>query len=236
MAGRHLDLGRIEEALQSLAAVVPSIHDELGTPHDLLDAEVIQNMLAGYTLVERLVIEGIDMFAMGQHRHMLELNRIALCGEHESTEYAGHVEATERRFYEERYAGVEDVVGWYREREHRSVWDRAAGVYTRMLSEPQLFIEGNQRTGALLMSYVLMRGGEAPLVLNAFNAAEYFRTSAAICGIRKNSLTALVRFPGIQWRLSRFLRRERDTRYLLPPRVPAGTCAAYSAALHSGQQ
>ena len=67
-------------------------------------------MLAGYSYVERLVADKVDIFAMGEHRHMLELNRIVLCGTDADRrrEYAGHLAATERRFYEERNAGIED--------------------------------------------------------------------------------------------------------------------------------
>ena len=73
----------------------------------------------------------VDIFAMGEHRHMLELNRIVLCGidADRRNEYAAHLAATERRFYEERNAGIEDLVEWYRLHAQRPVWERAAGVY-----------------------------------------------------------------------------------------------------------
>ena len=64
-----------------------------------------------------------------------------------------------RRFYEEREGGIQDLVEWYAGHRGESAWDRAAGVYVRILSKPQLFIEGNHRTGALLMSYILLRDG-----------------------------------------------------------------------------
>jgi hypothetical protein len=84
------------------------------------------------------------------------------------------------------YMGVMD---WYALKEGKSVWRRAAGVYIRILSEPQLFIEGNHRTGALIMSYLLAREGRAPFVLTDDNAREYFnprsrnpRNTASSCG------------------------------------------------------
>jgi hypothetical protein len=52
----------------------------------------------------------------------------------------------------------------------RIAWKRAAGVYVRTLSEPELFIEGNHRSGALVMSYILAREGYPPFVLTAENA------------------------------------------------------------------
>jgi hypothetical protein len=44
---------------------------------------------------------------------------------------------------------------------------RAAEVYIYILSEPQLFIAGNHRTGALVLSYILAREGRPPFVLTA---------------------------------------------------------------------
>lgn len=208
MEARRLDLERIRDALLAVGESFPQIERRLGSRRDPLTPVVVENMVVGYALVERLVSGNIDIFAMGQHRHMLELNRLALCGAGDECEYAGHVAATECRFYEERFAGVEDVVEWYRLHDQQSLWDRAAGVYIRAVSMPQLFIEGNQRTGALLMSYVLMRAGEPPFVLTVRNAADLFRQSAVIRAMRKNSFTELIRAPGLQRRLARFLRRE----------------------------
>jgi ABC-type phosphate transport system substrate-binding protein len=36
---------------------------------------------------------------------------------------------------------------WFKEYGKESAWKRAAGVYVRILSQPQLYIEGNHRTG-----------------------------------------------------------------------------------------
>lgn len=214
MAAAHLDLQHVGEALQVLATKLERINASLGVRHDPFSEQLVENMVAGYAMVDELVRGDVDIFAMGQHRHMLELNRLALCGSERKGEYAAHVEATERRFYEERYGGVEDLVEWYRLHQDRPVWERAAGVYIRVTSAPQLFIEGNQRTGALLISYMSMRSGQGPFVLTVDNALDYFRMSATIREIRKNSFTALLRFPGIQRRLSRFLRREASDRFI----------------------
>jgi len=64
-----------------------------------------------------------------------------------------------------------------------------------MLSRPQLFIEGNHRTGALLMSYLLLRDGQPPFVLAPTDALVYFARSAAIRDVDKRS-------PAMRFRLS----------------------------------
>lgn len=47
---------------------------------DPLDERIIGNMVAGYAYVDWLVGAEIDVFAMGHHRHLLELNSLGLFG------------------------------------------------------------------------------------------------------------------------------------------------------------
>jgi hypothetical protein len=94
------------------------------------------------------VAAAVDVFAMGQLRNLLELNALVLCGTHPARRdaYARHFEATERRFYEERADGIQDLVEQCAGSRSGSPWERAAALYARMPSQPQLFIEGNHRT------------------------------------------------------------------------------------------
>ena len=183
-----------------------------------MDDRVVDNMLAGYAFVDALLTEGVDVFAMGHLKHLLEMNAIVLCGTSPARRalHAGHIEATERRFYEERAGGVEDLVRWYRIHEGESAWDRAAGAYVRMLSKPQLFVEGNHRTGALIMSYILVRDGRPPFVLSADSAAAYFDPSAVIRDVDKNSPAMFFRLSAIKQRLAKLLVEHSNPGHLLP--------------------
>ena len=109
-----------------------------------MDDRVIHNMIAGYALVDELAAHRIDLFAMGNLKYWLELNTTVLCGTDpvERAEYARHRQTTEERFYEEQDGGIRDLVEWITAA-RRSVWMRAAGLYVRLLSRPQLFVEGN---------------------------------------------------------------------------------------------
>ena len=214
----RLDLQRIEATLTTLQEKFDQISSAAGALRDPMGRHVIDNMLASYSYVEWLVSEDIDIFAIGHHKHLLELNCLVLCGtdtERRRT-YAGHLAATERRFYEELDAGIEDVAEWYRSHAHQSAWDVAAGAYIQILSAPQLFSEGNHRTGALVISYILMRNGEPPFVMSVDNAIDFLAPSGAIRHIRKHSLAAFIRVPGIRARIARFLQRESAKHYLLP--------------------
>ena len=94
--------------------------------------------------------------------------------------------------------GIKDLYNWYWAYRSESIWKRAAGVYVRILSKPQLFIEGNNRTGSLLVSYLLMRAGLPPFVLTLDNAEGYFNPSSVIRNSAKHGVKALYELPKIK--------------------------------------
>ena len=194
----------------------------LGAHRDPLSDRIVANVLSGYAFVGELVASRVDVFAMGNLRNLLELNTIVLCGTDAARreQYARHRQATERRFYEERGGGIQDLVEWYAGHRHEPVWSRAAGVMVRILGRPQLFVEGNHRTGALLMSYLLMAEGEPPFVLSPENAGPYFEPSTVIRSTEKKGPAALFRLPGITRRLAQLLEEHADRRYLLAADSP----------------
>jgi hypothetical protein len=163
--GRALDLEAIEATLQDLQSHFPEINKLLKSRRDTIDDGLIANMMTGYELVDNLVTRHLDLFAMGNLKLFLEMNAVVLCGRDEQsrTQAASHLAATEQRFYEQEDGGIRDIVEWYELHRAKSPWERAAGVYVRMLSEPELFIEGNHRTGALVMSYILGARGSSPV-------------------------------------------------------------------------
>jgi hypothetical protein len=212
-----LNLATIEASLRGVQAEFARINQSLSAHRDPLDDRVVDNMVAGYAYVDALVAAGTDMLALGHVKHLLGLNTLVLCGRSEARRaaHAGHLAASERRFYEEREAGIQDVVEWHARHADEPAWSRAAGLYVRMLSKPQLFIEGNHRTGALVMSSILLREGQPPFVLSVENAAVYFEPSTVIRDIHKHSPGSLFRAPGIRRRLAALLREHADSRYLL---------------------
>jgi hypothetical protein len=214
----RLNLTAIETALRDVQRGFDLVNSGLAVRREPLDDRVIDNMMDAYALVDLLVADGIDLFAMGNLKFLLEFNTRVLCGTNPARReaYARHTEATEHRFYEDREAGVRDVIEWHESHRDDPVWDRAAGVYVRILTAPQLFIEGNHRTGAAIMSYILVHGGEPPFVLSAANAAAYFDPSTTIKDIHKSSGAMVFRLPAIRKRLAALLRESADRRYLLP--------------------
>lgn len=213
-----LNLTAIEASLRRVQREFDGINQRLSSQRDPLSDAVIDNLLAGYTYVDVLVDWGIDVFAKGKHKYLLELNNIVLCGPDQSqrTEFGQHLKATESRFYDEPGGGIEDLVEWRARHLGDSIWKLAAGAYVRSLSKPQLFIEGNHRTGTLLASYILLRAGQPPFVLTVENAAAYFEPSSVIRNTSKLGPMGLFRLPGIKKRFAKFLQQQADAGYLLP--------------------
>jgi prophage maintenance system killer protein len=213
----RVDLAAVDASLRYLQREFGLEAEDAAAARDPMDDRVIDNMVAGYAYVDTLVAAGVNVLAMGHHKDLLEMNTIVLCGTSAArrAEYAGHIEATEQRFYEEREGGIRDLVEWYQIHDNESTWDRAAGAYVRMLSKPQLFIEGNHRTGALLMSYILVRDGQPPFVLSTDSAAAYFHPSTVIKDVDKNSPSTVFRLSRVTEQLARLLRERCDSRHLI---------------------
>jgi hypothetical protein len=208
----RLDLPAIEVSLRRVQ-VAPAV---TGGARDPLDERVLDNLLAGYARVDELVAGSVDVLAMGRLKHLLELNSLVLCGasQERRVAYARHLEATERRFYGEGADGVGEVVEWAAAHQDDPPRERAAGVYVMMLSRPQLFIEGNHRTGALVMSCLLARAGLPPFVLSPECAEGYFDVSTCIRDTAKTG-AARFRLGALQTRLAALLGEHIDPRHVI---------------------
>ena len=212
----RLDLKTIEQSLRDVQREFPKINEILHSRRDPMTDAVLENMLAGYTFVDKAVADGVDLFTLRHVTALLELNHIVLCGLNQQVrqEYHTHIEATTQRFHEQEEFNIDDILRWYDRQEDESCWKRAAGVYVRILSQPQLYIEGNHRTGALIMSYILMRDGKAPFVLTVDNAKAYFDPSTLIKETKKTATTVLTKLPRMKKRFANFLREQGREEYL----------------------
>ena len=212
----RLDLKAIEQSLRDVQREFPKINESLQSRRDSMTDAVLENMLAGYIFVDQAVADGADLFTLRHATALLELNHIVLCGLNEQVrqEYQTHIEITTQRFYEQEEFNIDDILRWYYKHEKESAWKRAAGVYVRILSQPQLYIEGNHRTGALIMSYLLVREGKAPFVLTVDNAKAYFDPSTLIKETKKTATTVLTKLPRMKKLFADFLRKQVQEKYL----------------------
>jgi len=214
----RLDLAAIGAALRDVQAAFPAINAHLEMKREAMSDRVVPHMMDGYAEVDRLLAERVDAFAMGHLSLLLELNHRVLCGAdlQERRHHHRHLEATEHAFYDDERGGIRDVREWYERNRQTSVWRRAAGVYVRILTEPQLFIEGNHRTGALIMSYLLAREGRPPFVLTVDNAEAYFKPSTLMRRTRKGAPTSIWRIPQLIGAFAEYLRTTAQGDLLIP--------------------
>ena len=218
-AGVHrLDLDAIQRALCDLAGDFAEINAQLDDPHEPLSAVVVDNLMAGYELVDQALAARIDLLAFGQSAQLLELNARVLCGSDpaERRRLAPHLAATEQHFYDDQQGGVRDLVEWYAGHRRLSAWRRAAGAYVRAISTPQLWLEGNHRAGALLMSWILARDGLPPVVPTRASVGPMLVCSSRIKQLRKGSFGMLLREPRARNELAQLLERQADPGFLRP--------------------
>ena len=218
-----LNLAAINSALRELQCAFPEINRGLLDRRDCLDDEVVLNLLDGYAFVDQLISERVDIFEMGHSSYWLKLNALVLCGANPERLARHHrmLEATEDRFYEEPGAGIGDVMNWYSFNRGKDVWRRAASVYNRILSDPQLFIEGNHRTGALIVSYLLAREGQPPFVLTRKNAKGFFDPSSVIKKTKKKQLIGEIKFKRLTRDFAKFLVSQKNFDFIALPATHA---------------
>jgi prophage maintenance system killer protein len=212
---KRLNLGAIEASLREVQRNFSAINATLSTPRDPLTDEVLGRLLLGYRYVDQLLRDRVDLFALGNSRHLIELNMLVLCGEDAETRTeCGHlIDATEAHFYGTADGGVASLIAWNSTQNGESIWSRAAGTYIHILSRPQLFIEGNHRTGALVMSWLLARNGKPPFVLSVDNAKAYFDPSTLTKNARKHSFKMLFERPRLVKRFAVLLKQEAESRH-----------------------
>lgn len=212
----RLNLPEIARSLRGVQREFPKINEVLRSRRDSMTDEVVENMLAGYAFVDQAIAEDRDLLTSMHTAWLLELNSLVLCGADPRVrrEYHTHLEETAHRFYRQEEFNIDDILRWYEKHAGESPWRRAAGVYVRILSQPQLYIEGNHRTGALIMSYILVRDGRAPFVLSVENAREYFDPSTIVKETKKTTTTLLMKLPRIKKRFAEFLKNQANEQYL----------------------
>jgi hypothetical protein len=214
---RRLNLPAIEASLRAVQRDFHHINRQLETRRDPLSDLVIAHLMAGYEQVDQLLAERTDPFAVGNSRALLELNFLVICGRDRRlrAECTAALAATEERFYAKGDGSFESLAEWLVLHAGENAWRRAAGAYVQVLSEPQLYIEGNHRTGALIMSWMLAREGKPPFVLSVANAKAYFDPSSLAKGTRKHSLRMLLNRPKLVKRLADLLQDGAQREHLL---------------------
>jgi prophage maintenance system killer protein len=211
----RLNINRIADALTQVQQEFPGINDQLSVRREDLTDDMIQNLLSAYQYLDKLVIRGVNIFEKDHLFHLLELNHTVLCGRDPVVrmEYGPHIEATRQKFSQL----INPVRKWYKKHDSSSAMKVASAIYVGILSRPQLFIEGNHRTGSIAASWVLLTNKKYPFVLNVDNAVSYFEPSSEIKFSDKRSIKGKMKLPKYQKSFKRFLEAQVSPDYVLNP-------------------
>jgi len=184
------------------------------------DEDAERRMLCGYDFVDRLIETGGDPFVYGGSQHLLELNRLVLCGTspQRRVEFARHLAASEQRFYDDPNCGADSFYAWMEEHRGLKPLPLAARVYRRIVGAPQLFIEGNQRTATLVTSFLLGRAGFAPLVRTAGTFQRFATLSERCKGIDRRRFSSKILGWWLDRKLQQFIARSLEDRFLTEAR------------------
>ena len=91
----------------------------------------------------------------------------------------------------------------------------ATGFYSRNLSQPQLFLEGNHRTGNILFNYLMVSHGAPPFIITPETAVDYLDISGEMKFTDKEkALEYGLKMPGHRKRFVAFLSQHAKTQFL----------------------
>jgi len=219
MPSSLIDIKKVKNSLRSVQKEFGRINQQLDMRREPMRDDIVTNIVAGYEYVNTLLAQDVDLLQPRGFHHFLELNHIVLCGitPEKRRDYQQHIKSTTDRFYQQHEFCITNLRQWAEKHQDDSPWKQAAGAYILQVSWPQLFAEGNHRTGALLMSTILVRMGKPPFVLSVENAKGYFDPSSLAKSTRKNVYGRLYKLPKIKKKFARFL-EEHTTGDLLQAR------------------
>jgi hypothetical protein len=211
----RLRLQRIDAELCDLQRHFPAINATLSVRRDDFDDEVRQNMVAAYEFLDEVVRHGVDLFNEEGLEVLLQLNHIVLLGKgYDARAFDRHISVTRQQFFANFGQYVKPIRHWYRKHETENPYKVAAEVYVGVLSHPQLYQEGNHRTGSLIASGILLENGCPPFVLSRRNAVAYFNPSSEIKFTDKRTIRGRGRLPKYRNQFRQFLQKNVDLKFV----------------------
>ncbi len=209
------NLPAVETSLAEFQEAFPAINDRLSMRRETFTPIMIGQIVEAYGFLNELLQKGIDLFTPAGLHALLEINHIVLCGTSRETRrvYYSHLEETRKSFLGQ----IRPVKEWVlKKRKESDPYHLATGFYSRMLSRPQLFLEGNHRTGNIILNYLLISKGAAPYIVGPKNATTYLDISGDIKFTDNgNYLDTALRMPGHKKRFRSFLKETVNPDFLL---------------------
>lgn len=189
----RLDLKEIAKAYDDVFQNWQAIDDELenlkiGRRDTPFDQTLMDNMLSAWDYIDFFMKnKDYDLLSARGGPHMLEINHRVHYGLNKKLrhEYKKALVATTEKFATQ----VKPIREYYRVHTKRKTSPNkiAANIYISILGMPQLFIEGNHRSGSVIASWINLINHNPPFVLTRENAIAFFRPAQEIKKFNKRS-------------------------------------------------
>ena len=216
---QRFDLRAVEHTLLQVERHWPKINRQLidakiGAKDAPFDHTLRERMMCAFEYVDVLLADGIEPFR--DLSLMLEINNMVHYGTNNLLryEYNNAIQYSRTRFYER----APSLADWYRRHIERGDHPLkvAAGIYVSVVGRPQLFDEGNHRTGSLISSWIDLYYGFAPFVLSVDNALAYFGPSSEIKHFaNKSEWRSVFTLPKYRKSFGVFWEKHIDSAYIL---------------------
>jgi hypothetical protein len=212
----QFNLKNIDASLHEFREEFAAINDRLAMRREQFTEQMADQIVLAYEYLNGLLERDMDLFTPAGLHGLVELNHIVLCGTdpQQRAQYYTHLEETRKNFT----SRIRPIKDWVlKKRTETNPYQLATGFYSRMLSRPQLFLEGNHRTGNIVLNYLMISKGSAPYVVSADDAHTYLDISGDIKFTDNgNYLDTALRMPGHRKRFKAFLKERVDERFLDP--------------------
>ncbi|MFW6255312.1 MAG: hypothetical protein ACOC54_00720 [Candidatus Sumerlaeota bacterium] len=207
-------LSQIEKSLIRFQESFDELNRTLSLHREPFTDVMLQNILEAYDYLNQLLVKNIDLFTPAGLHSMLELNHLILCGKDSKTryEYHNHILETRNRYM----SRIGPIRKWVlKRRTSPDPYKLATGFYNRAVSQPQLFVEGNHRTGNIVVNYLLLSLDAPPYIITPETARDYLEISGEIKFTNMESFQGSVFGSGITKRQFRkFLEKNVDDKYM----------------------
>lgn len=212
-------LKRIEESLREFKDSFEEINDLLAMRRETVTENMVNHIVEAYDFLNSLLKKDIDLFTPAGLHALLEMNHIVLCGTDKSNreQYYEHLSDTRQSFLSK----IKPIKDWVLKNKSSSDPAKlATGYYSRALSQPQLFIEGNHRTGNIILNYILISSNEPPYIISKKTARLYLDISGEIKFTYKDKpYDSTFKMPAYRKRFQNLLKNHTSDFYLVKDKL-----------------
>jgi len=162
--------------------------ERVGRKDTPFDQRLMENLLCAWEYIDFFIRKkDYDLISKKGGPDMLEINNCVHYGLDKTlrSEYQKAISATADKFTRQ----VKPIRTYYRKKTKRNVavTKISAEIFISILGHPQLYIEGNHRSGSIVSSWINLVNNRPPFVLTVNNAVSFFKPAQEIKQFDKTS-------------------------------------------------